>query len=51
VGGFALSRLQQMLTARSAGSYTTSFATAGVLLLVGAALTFLLKPRPATPAA
>ena len=44
VGGFALSRLQQMLKAAS-GSFTSSFVTAGVLLLIGAALTFLLKPQ------
>jgi len=44
VGGFALSRVQQMLTASSGGSYTSSFITAGVLLLIGAGMTFLLKP-------
>ena len=44
VGGFVLSRLQQMLKAQS-GSFTSSFITAGVLLLVGAALTLLVKPR------
>jgi nitrate/nitrite transporter NarK len=43
MGGFFLSRLQQMLTAKSAGSYQSSFVTAGVLLLIGAALTFLIK--------
>ena len=42
VGGLVLPRLQQTLTARSGGSsYTLSFITAGVLLLVGTALTFL----------
>ena len=50
VGGFVLPRIQQMLTARSGGSYTSSFITAAVLLLVGAALTLLLgervKPEP-----
>lgn len=46
VGGLVLPRLQQTLTARSSGSYTTSFITAGVLLLLGAALTFLIKPPP-----
>ncbi|HNQ89391.1 MAG TPA: OFA family MFS transporter [Verrucomicrobiota bacterium] len=46
VGGFCLSRLQQMLKAQS-GSFTSSLVTAGLLLLVGAALTFLLKPRAA----
>ncbi|MHC1766189.1 MAG: OFA family MFS transporter [Verrucomicrobiia bacterium] len=51
VGGFVLSRLQQMLKAQS-GSFTSSFVTAGVLLLVGAALTFLVRPPApkATPA-
>ena len=44
VGGFALSRVQQMLTASSGGSYVASFVTAGLLLLLGAGLTFLLKP-------
>jgi hypothetical protein len=49
VGGLVLSRLQQMLTAKSAGSYQSSFVTAGVLLLVGAALTFLIRPpKPKT---
>jgi OFA family oxalate/formate antiporter-like MFS transporter len=46
VGGFVLSRLQQMLTARSGGSYTSSFVTAGILLIVGGALTLLIKPQP-----
>jgi OFA family oxalate/formate antiporter-like MFS transporter len=51
VGGFVLPRLQQMLTARSDGSYTSSFITAGVLLLAGGALTFLIKsPSQAGPA-
>jgi MFS transporter, OFA family, oxalate/formate antiporter len=51
VGGFALSRLQQMLTAES-GSFSSSFVTAGLLLLLGAALTFLIKPpAPKTPVA
>ena len=49
VGGFALSRVQQMLTAASAGSYRLSFITAGVLLLVGAGLTFLIAPPRTTP--
>jgi OFA family oxalate/formate antiporter-like MFS transporter len=43
VGGFVLPRLQQMLQARS-GSYTSSFVVAAVLLLVGTAMTFLIKP-------
>ena len=46
VGGFVLSRLSQMLSAQSGGSYQSSFITAGILLLVGSALTFLIKtPR------
>jgi MFS family permease len=44
VGGFVLSRLQQMLFAGSK-SFNSSFLTAALLLLVGAALTFLLQPR------
>jgi MFS transporter, OFA family, oxalate/formate antiporter len=43
VGGFVLSRLQQMLFA-SSKSFDSSFGTAAILLLVGAGLTFLLKP-------
>jgi OFA family oxalate/formate antiporter-like MFS transporter len=50
VGGLVLPRLQQMLTARSNGSYALSFVTAGVLLVVGGALTLLIRPpRPAAP--
>ncbi len=44
VGGFVLSRLQQMLY-KASNNYDSSFETAGVLLLLGVALTFLLKPR------
>jgi hypothetical protein len=43
-GGLVLSRLQQMLTARNGGSFTSSFAVAGALLLLGAALTLAIKP-------
>jgi MFS transporter, OFA family, oxalate/formate antiporter len=46
VGGFALSRLSQMLTARSGGNYQSSFITAGILLVGGALLTLLLRPQP-----
>jgi MFS family permease len=46
VGGFVLSRLQQMLFA-SSRNFNSSFVTAGLLLLAGAGLTFLLKPRAA----
>jgi MFS family permease len=45
VGGYSLSQLQQKLTAASAGSYTSSFQTAAGLLILGAALTFLIKPK------
>jgi MFS family permease len=50
VGGFALSRLSQMLyqaskDAAGKGSYQSSFITAGILLIAGAALTLLLKPQ------
>jgi len=44
VGGFVLSRLQQMLFANSK-NFNSSFITAAILLLLGAALTFLLRPR------
>ena len=49
VGGFALSRLQAMLFEQSKdaagkGSYESSFIAAGVLLILGTALTFLIKP-------
>ena len=42
VGGFVLGRLSQMLKA-STGTFNSSFITAGVLLVIGAALTFVLK--------
>jgi OFA family oxalate/formate antiporter-like MFS transporter len=48
VGGFVLSRLQQMLFA-SSKSFNSSFLTAALLLLVGAALTFLLQSRKPQP--
>ena len=44
VGGFVLSRLQQMLTTAAGGSFQNSFVVAGGLLLLGAALTFWIKP-------
>ncbi len=44
VGGFVLSRLSQMLATNAGGSYQSSFLTAGGLLLLGAALTFLIRP-------
>jgi len=44
VGGFVLSRLQQMLFA-SSKNFTSSFLTAALLLFVGAALTFLLQRK------
>ncbi len=46
VGGLVLSRLEQTLTAHSGGRYTAAFVTAGLLLLLGAALTRLLHPPP-----
>jgi OFA family oxalate/formate antiporter-like MFS transporter len=49
VGGLVLPRLQQTLTTRSNGSYTSSFVTAGILLLVGTALTFLIRPPQSRP--
>lgn len=51
VGGLVLPRLQQTLTAQSGGSYASSFATAGGLLLVGTALTFLIKTPRSGPSA
>ena len=44
VGGFVLSRVQQMLKA-SSGTFTSSFVTASVLLLVAAGLASRLKVR------
>src|SRR5262249_39720535 len=49
VGGFVLSRLQQMLKAQS-GSFNSSFITARALLVFGAALTLLIKPPQPKPA-
>jgi len=43
VGGFVLPRIQQMLQART-GTYASSFVVAGLLLLVGASLTFTIAP-------
>ncbi|MEI6534386.1 MAG: OFA family MFS transporter [Verrucomicrobiaceae bacterium] len=47
VGGFVLPRAQQMLTAGSKDDYKSSFIMAGTLLIVGAALTFLIKGKKA----
>ncbi len=44
VGGFVMGRFSQMLQAGS-GSYTKSFLTAAVLLLIGTVLTFTLKEQ------
>ncbi len=44
VGGFVLSRLQQMLTVAGHGSFENSFIVAGAFLLGGAALALLIKP-------
>jgi MFS family permease len=49
-GGLVLPRLQQTLTTQSGGSYQWSFVTAGLLLLVGAALSLCIQ-RPAAVAA
>ena len=43
VGGLVLSRLQQMLTAASGGSFKSSFITAGLLLVTGAILALLIR--------
>ena len=44
VGGFALSRIQQMLKDGS-GSFTSSFLSAGALLVIGALLALLIKEK------
>ena len=44
VGGFVLSRLQQMLTVAAKGSFETSFTVAGAFLLGGVALALFIKP-------
>lgn len=49
VGGLVLPRLQQMLTARGGGSYTSSFIAAGCLLILGALLTFAIRPPQPKP--
>ncbi len=46
VGGFVMGRLSQMLHAGS-GSYTSSFMTAGILLILGTLLTLFLKDEKA----
>ena len=48
VGGFVLPLVQQRLTESSGGSYTSSFITAGVLLVIGAALATVLKAKAGT---
>jgi hypothetical protein len=45
VGGLVLSRLQQTLTARSGGHFTSSFTTAGCLLIIGVLLTAAWRPQ------
>jgi MFS family permease len=55
VGGFVLPRVQQMLyeaskDAEGKGNYMSSFVVASVLLLVGTALTFLIRPPTPRPA-
>ncbi len=49
VGGFVLSRLSQMLQVSNGGSYTSSFATAGILLMVGGLLTFATRGSTRVP--
>ena len=44
VGGFVLSRWQQMLTSAAGGSFEASLQRAGGLLLFGALLAFFVKP-------
>jgi nitrate/nitrite transporter NarK len=44
VGGFVMGRMSQMLKA-STSSFSSSFMTAGILLVIGAVLTFVLKAR------
>lgn len=44
VGGFAMSRLSEVFVART-GSFSSSFMTAGILLLIGVGLTPLLRGR------
>ena len=44
-GGFALSRLQQMLTASSGGSFRSSLIVAGSLLAVGAVLSLGIRKQ------
>jgi len=44
VGGFVMGRMSQMLKA-STGSFSSSFMTAGIFLVIGAGLTFVLKAR------
>jgi hypothetical protein len=55
VGGFVLSRVSQMLQASYQGSFTSSFVSAGILLILGGVLTLILKglkssAQPATVA-
>lgn len=45
VGGFVMGRLSQMLIAYTGGSYSYSFLISGILLVIGALLTFVLKAR------
>lgn len=49
VGGFVMGRLSQMLQA-STGSYTYSFLTAAILLIIGTCLTFMLEGKRAKAA-
>jgi MFS family permease len=49
VGGFVMGRLSQMFNAET-GSFSSSFLTAGILLLIGVMLAFLLKTETREPA-
>jgi len=48
IGGLFLSRLQQTLTSHNGGSFSSSFAVAGGLLLAGTALAFAIRPPSKT---
>ncbi len=45
IGGFVMSRASEVIRVES-GSFSSSFITAGIMLIVGSALTFLLHSHP-----
>ena len=45
VGGFVMSKASEIIRVES-GSFTTSFYTAGIMLIIGSGLTFLLHTHP-----